>query len=486
MTKFKKTNYIKLRDDFDAAWKVIEPYIKRRPLTKNDTLRDDYKNDIVRTYNEFLDYAVKTYAKTTEQNQKILDERIFRNNDKIKRAFDILNLKYEFTNNVYDLIQIKNVVIKDDSVSDFTSGTIGESSSKSSTEELTTTISLTEIDNDDSRINELEETLTDNDNTNDNISDELNDNLLDDLNDNLLENPENELNMTQKKEEFLKLASSIINYKYNGDSIKRDGFIADIELVADICEAQNVETCFKFVKSKLEGRAFEALDEDVKTVRDIIGALKKDIKLEPSTVIESRFAALRLEKSNFSKFTESAEKQAEALRRSLVNEGITKAKAQEMTIRKTVELCRRTTKSEVVKSVLSAASYDTPSDVLATFVTQTDIARKERREDEQNKQKDFKGKNYQNRKKFNKFRNNNGHSGHQNGNNRQQNGFNRNSNNNNNRQNNSGNFRNNRNNNNRSNEHTIRFVQGNGQAPPSGGQHQDQAEQYYHLPLNIN
>lgn len=45
-------------------------------------------------------------------------------------------------------------------------------------------------------------------------------------------------------------------------------------------------------------------------------------------------------------------------------EGITKAKANDMTIQETIDLCRKTARSDVVKSVLSASKFDTPGDAL--------------------------------------------------------------------------------------------------------------------------
>ena len=133
-------------------------------------------------------------------------------------------------------------------------------------------------------------------------------------------------------------------------------------------------------------------------------------------MIESRFAALRLEKGNFVKFTELAEKQAEAYRRSLVNKGISRAKEQELAVRKTVELYRKTTRSEVVKSVLASSKFDTPSEVLAKYVTENDIAYKDKRESEKFKNGNNKGsfdKNNGKHGKFNKFNksNNGGNNG---------------------------------------------------------------------------
>lgn len=125
------------------------------------------------------------------------------------------------------------------------------------------------------------------------------------------------------------------------------------------------------------------MPEDIIAVQDIIDALRDGIAPTTSAVLEGKFMALKLEKSNFTKFTDLAEKLSEDFRRSLVMEGIPRNKAQEMTIKKTVELCRKTARSEIVKSVLSAARFSSPKEVIAKFVTENDVARREKKEQEQ-------------------------------------------------------------------------------------------------------
>lgn len=224
----------------------------------------------------------------------------------------------------------------------------------------------------------------------------------------------------------------------------------------------------------------EYLPADVKEIKDVTDALEQNIRPESSDVVAGKILALRIKDNDFTKFTEEAEKLAEAFRRSLVVEGISGAKAQEMTIKKTVELCRKSTKSEVTKSVIAAATYSQPADVLAKFVTETDIARREKREADatkmyrqQNPNFNRGGKNGRfngrgnSRGNFNNFGNGNGRGNGRFQGNRQQND---------NRSNFRGNSngrgymqnRNFQNRSNRPNEHTIRVVTGNGLGPSPG------------------
>lgn len=238
----------------------------------------------------------------------------------------------------------------------------------------------------------------------------------------------------------------------------------------------------KFIKSKLEGRALECLPEEVTQMDHITSALKTTIKPESSKVIEGKIMALRIDKGNLSKFNEQAEKLSEALRRSLIIEGISKKKAEEMTITKTVELCRKTARSEIVKSVISATPFATPAEVIAKFITESEVARREYKESESAKNSKFnKNKNYGQQKnngnKFNKYGQSQNNQ-RQGGNYRHQN-----RNNNSNTRNYQGNNGNRNNVNNNRREATIRIVSGNGQTPSGDGQSQNQGD-LVQIPFN--
>lgn len=143
-------------------------------------------------------------------------------------------------------------------------------------------------------------------------------------------------------------------------------------------------------------------------------------------------ATLKLVKGNFTKFSEEAEKMAEAYRRSLIFEKFTREKASELTIRKTKEICRRVAHGDVAKSVIESTVYNSPAEVIATLITQSDMARKEKKEQEPfKKPQNNKNQNYSNQKypknqqnsktepqksgkKYSKGQNSNNHGGKQN------------------------------------------------------------------------
>lgn len=172
--------------------------------------------------------------------------------------------------------------------------------------------------------------------------------------------------------EFLNLASKYINKNYAGDPLALNSFINSLELLNDFATDALQPTLFRFVKSKLDGKALEAIqgNPDINSVQKIIDSLKAQIRPVNSKVVAGRMLALKPDKTKLTEFSEQAESLAEALQRSLIIEGIPQAKAREMTIEKTVELCRTAAKSDLVKSVLAASHFDSPKEVIAKYLVE--------------------------------------------------------------------------------------------------------------------
>lgn len=108
--------------------------------------------------------------------------------------------------------------------------------------------------------------------------------------------------MAQTLREFLSNAANILHDRFDGDEYKLPAFIQNAEFVVTICEPQNDEHCFNFIKSRLKGDALNQLPPDIDNVEDLLNHLKQSIKPQSSAVIEGKLMALRLEKSNYTKF----------------------------------------------------------------------------------------------------------------------------------------------------------------------------------------
>lgn len=490
--KFDQKKYDGLKSEFSKAIKRVRvSKSPHRKLTEDESKLSSYKESIIETYNRLVEYIAIFYSRFKEENKIIFKDRITHSRGKVVECFDILNLTYHWPQNSLELIDIEQVAKSKNSQSE-----IANSSDALNRATSSDSIASDEVDDPLSNIDNLmlEETEVTGNGEEGNQSDTQN-NL-----ENNSDNIDNITTMVQSTSEFLKLAASILNYKFAGDPLKLESFITDIELVDELAEAANKDICLKFIKSKLEGKALECMPEAVNTIEAVTDALKAEIKPENSSIIEGKMLALRLEKGNLSKFSEQAEKLAEAFRRTLIVEGISKAKAQEMTINKTIEICRKTARSETVKSVLAAKTFESPSEVVAKFVTENTIARREYKEAQSFKGKRFPNNNSNNNRQPNKsnnrnfdnrnnggvrpnnnrYNNNNNNGGN---NNRQNNNFNNNrrfNNNNNNRQNNNY-HRQNNNRHNGGNEHTIRIMTGNHPGPSSDG---DNRNEVFHVPMN--
>lgn len=498
----------------------MQPYEQRRVLPTNVTRLNEYKNDIVITYNDYVGYLADEYAFLTKTQQEIFDIHASELQKLLKRAFSILNLQYNFLDSVYAQIDISQLTSIDtaanqgpstsdsdrvntpeptkstdsetntpavDSDSDGETdpkGAVGgdpkgltHSSPLGSTESLVLQdLSLAETEELEQKTEQkteqqFEQQEEEQIERNPRVEQPI-------IHQNIPIVQPVQIPMAQTEEQFLNAAKAIMTGKYGGDPLKLNGFIRDATMVEKLAKNEDVKKfCLEYIKSRLEGRAEECIPDDCDSVAKLTAALKEKIKPDSSTVIEGKMLALRLIKGDFTKFAKEAEELSEAFRRSLTVEGITKAKAEEMAIRKTVEVCRKTARAEVVKSVLEATQYSTPAEVVATFITQSDKARREFKDEQNLKQKksgNSSGNGNNNRNKhFHKNRNsrdnrggnrNDNRSGARNGRGQgQQNQQNR------------GRYNGNRSS---GNEHTIRFVTG---APPAATADQPQQEQFFQL-----
>lgn len=339
MSQYEKEIYQNNYTNFNNACKRVEVYkSQNRKLTSNLEKISDYKTSISKTFNAHVEYISQIIASLDKESQIQVKEEIQTAVDRVNECLEILHCEYVWPASIYPTIVESDITETQStdliSASEQASKTVRNSNRATSNKKSQTTD-----------------------------------------------------NMVQSAPEFLKTAASILNYKFNGDPLKLEAFLADVDLVESVAEDNNKDLCLKYIKAKLEAKALECMPDEIESVDDIVEALRAHIKPENSKVVEGKMLALRLKKGDFSEFSEEAEKLAESLKRTLVIEGISKAKAQEMTIAKTVELCRKTARSEIVKSVLSAKSFATPAEVIANFVTENTIARNEQRESEMFKNK---------------------------------------------------------------------------------------------------
>lgn len=180
-------------------------------------------------------------------------------------------------------------------------------------------------------------------------------------------------NMAQEMSitEFMRLAASTINKNYAGDPLTLESYLSSTEFSRLVTPPAQEETLLRFIQTKLDANAYEAVPRNAQNVDTIIDALRSKIEPENSKIIAGRMMALRLDKKQILDYSKQAEELSDAFRRSLVMECITQDEAIEMTIDKTIDMCRASTSSYVVKAILGATTFKGPKEVIATLTIET-------------------------------------------------------------------------------------------------------------------
>jgi hypothetical protein len=234
-------------------------------------------------------------------------------------------------------------------------------------------------------------------------------------------------NMALTKLEFLGLCGRSINKTFEGEPLEVRAFIDSISLLEEFATTAELErVLISFVLSKLNGSVREKVPETPTNILEIKNAIKEKIRPESSDIIEGRFLALN--EKRLDDFQNKAEKLAEQLKRALILEGVSEPKAKEMTIKSTIQLCRKKANTPDVRSVLSATSFDSPKEVIAKLITQINVVKDEKMADFYKKNNPYvnnRGNKSGNRGSFRggRFQRRNNYEGQRNNENNQQNQF---------------------------------------------------------------
>lgn len=335
----------------ESLTKEIKKVLKDK-ISENEQTLDSYRVQIKQAYNNYLEYIIKHWVKLNANEKSLLQDRIIKFQNRAKECYQRLSSTTIFVD-LFDLLEYK--------VNDTNS-----SLDTSDKQEYTETNFSEETEN---KIVDLS--------------------LFFDSEDIKMEN-----------KEFLKIASSSLNKNFSGEPSQLLAFVNSIKLLETLAITNELKQFLvSFIKTRLEGRAIEIINDEHNSIQSIINALNTNIKYDNSKVLEGRMLALRYTNSTPELFAKKADELAVELRRSLISEGMTPNKASEIAIDRTVELCRLNTNSDLVKSVLEASSFASPNEVIAKLITQNDKAKKE--------SQSFSFKTYNNQNKprgFNRFR----------------------------------------------------------------------------------
>lgn len=181
------------------------------------------------------------------------------------------------------------------------------------------------------------------------------------------------------KLDFINACSRQIPSNYDGNFETLRSFINKINFLKELASTAELRNTLKvYILTKLDQKALAKVSEDPASVDEIIASLKNKIKHDNSKVLEGRMTALTLDNKPFSDFQSQAKILAESYQQSLIEEGIPLQVAEKLAIEKTVDLCRKNTRSSEVKAILSASEHPDTASVIAKMVTGIDAVRQEK------------------------------------------------------------------------------------------------------------
>lgn len=183
-----------------------------------------------------------------------------------------------------------------------------------------------------------------------------------------IKNVENTPTTMASNIEILRLCGETIPSAYSGDPLALQSFINSIDLLDSMATEQQKPLIVSFIKTRLNGKALEALTEANNTTESIKEALRKTIKPENEKIIRGKLSALRADRTSLQDFSKQAESLADSLKRALILDGIPAQKANSMVIEETIQMCKTSTRSDYVKSVMASATFATPKEAIAKFI----------------------------------------------------------------------------------------------------------------------
>lgn len=294
-TKSAEDEYNEVSTEFEKVAKriLIFKTDKRRTVPTDEAKVLKYKTDIVEAYNNFVEFIARVYDSQSTKTKEAL-QRDFDNvhKPKLLECLKVFQLTTQLPENFLSL--------DIDSIIDIATPEV-ENNSQKSLDTASTSSVIQDTEKTSSAADQVNK-ANDNDKTPDLADNTLNTSSYKTVEAGQL-SPNRTINnnnntMPQTTQEFLKMASGVLNYKYDADPLKLESFLADVEIVEAMAEAEQTAFCLKFIKAKLDQKALEHLPEVIREVKDITDALRTAIKVESSDVIEGKILALRLHRGN--------------------------------------------------------------------------------------------------------------------------------------------------------------------------------------------
>lgn len=342
--------------------------VLKRNISKNPQTLYRYEKDLIRSYNNILVYVDKKVDNFTVEKNEETKNILIGLRYKLVKCFGNLRVTIRLDPQILKLITEENIVQRPYSTEPLSSTINPGAQSFELSEESNSDGEYSDAEDQtkqdiEQSLSLLEQTLVTSDEDSDNTDD------TDDTND-ISEHDENTIAIMDAAQ-VVSLISKLCPNNFSGDPLTLNSFITSIDLVVSVVGVNQPAIVFAYIKSKLTGKALEAIPDDVATVNGIKEALKAAIKPENSKVIAGKMSALRADNKNKTEFAKVAEELAEAFQRASISEGIPQAKSMEMAIDETIKMCRNNSKTDLVKGILAASKFDSPAEVVAKYLVES-------------------------------------------------------------------------------------------------------------------
>lgn len=338
---------------FENCQKKLKNYEKRPLIDENR--KDEYKKEIIDEFNKITIFVAACIETFTRDSQTKLLAKLTNLEQILVDRLRIIGFKVtEFPTDKLSVLDERFVVkISDDDLKE--------------AENLDTTVfddanvSLDFDDNTEEKQHGEQSDLSNNSNENSNLE-------------NFTGNSNNlEFNMVAPEPDaFLTTCTRHISKYFAGDPLERNAFVKSIKLLQSLAiNEANKTVLANFIHTRLIGKASEWVPEDAEDIDVIVRAIQANCKAENSKVVAGRLMALKADRNNLTEFSKKAETLCEAFQRSLVLEGTSREKAIELTVDKTIDLCKANTTNTVVRSMLASYKFTDANEVIAKYTIES-------------------------------------------------------------------------------------------------------------------
>mgnify|MGYP006950110078 CR=1 FL=1 len=298
-----------LKDELNA-YKLVAKRILKSVLSRNPETLARYVNDIVNAHNRFVRYVNGKFGNASSQSKLLYESTLGKVIIKTGSCFTRLKLRYDFSESLFDYIDEANL------------------------------IPFHAVD--DNSEEESEESQS---------SDETQD-------DNVI--------MTQTKEEFLVYASKLIP-EFDGQYANLESFCDALTLV-DASVGAHVAHAVALAKTKLKNDSRMYITNEA-TLQAIINTLKNEIKPDSTSVITSKLMNVSQAKKKANDYVKEIESLAADLKRAYITDGLPLSVATSYATKAAVEAMQKNASNDKVKLVMEAGNFSNLNDAVSKFVS---------------------------------------------------------------------------------------------------------------------